>query len=144
MQEQTYIDPDRANFDAFKALPRDTPIDMLNLIRFKPLAEYPEGHPLANSGLTGEQAYHEYMRTIRPVLERAGGRIAWAGAFGCVVTGPADWPWDETFVMSYPNAAAFMGMVKDPDYAPVVVHRQAAVADSRLVRFSPQASALLP
>jgi len=135
---QAYIDPDRANFDRFKALPRDTPIHMLNLVRFKALADYPEGHPLADKGLTGEQAYHEYMRTIRPVLDRAGGQIVWAGGFEAVVTGPAEWPWDETFVMAYPNAAAFMGMVKDPDYAPVVVHRQAAVADSRLVRFAPR------
>ena len=134
---QAYIDPDRANFDRFKALPRDTPIHMLNLVRFKALADYPEGHPLAGKGLTGEQAYREYMRTIRPVLDRAGGQIVWAGGFEAVVTGPAEWLWDETFVMAYPNAAAFMGMVKDPDYAPVVVHRQAAVADSRLVRFVP-------
>lgn len=135
--ELMYVDPDRANFDRFKALLRNTPIHMLNLIRFKALATYPDGHELAGKGLTGEDAYREYMREIRPVLERAGGRMAWAGGFECVVTGPADWPWDETFVMSYPDAAAFIGMVKDPDYAPVVVHRQAAVADSRLVRFAP-------
>ena len=138
VQDTGFIDPDRANFDRFKALPRDTPIHMLNLVRFRPLAVYPAGHPLADKGLTGAQAYREYMRTIQPVLERAGGRIAWAGGFECVVTGPAEWPWDETFVMSYPDALSFLGLVKDPDYAPVVVHRQAAVADSRLVRFSPQ------
>ncbi|MEO0033246.1 MAG: hypothetical protein RIS94_3004 [Pseudomonadota bacterium] len=132
-----YIDPSRENFDRFKALPRDEPVHMLNLVRFKPLAAYPEGHPLAGKGLTGREAYDEYMRTIRPVLERAGGRMAWHGALGCVVTGPEEWPWDETFVMRYPSATAFMGMVKDPDYAPVVVHRQAAVEDSRLVRFAP-------
>ncbi|WP_295524842.1 DUF1330 domain-containing protein [Novosphingobium sp. Chol11] len=133
----TYIDPSRENFDLFKALPRDTPIHMLNLIRFKAMAAYPEGHDLAGAGLTGAAAYAEYMRTIQPVLARAGGRIVWKGAFEAVVTGPGEWPWDESFVMSYPDAAAFMGMVKDPDYAPVVVHRQAAVEDSRLVRFAP-------
>ena len=30
-----------------------------------------------------------------------------------------------------------MAMVKDPDYARAVIHRQAAVADSRLVRCAP-------
>ncbi|WP_226016823.1 DUF1330 domain-containing protein [Novosphingobium sp. FKTRR1] len=132
-----HIDPTRENFDRFKALPRDTPIHMLNLVRFRAEAAYPEGHPLAGKGLTGHDAYVEYMRTIQPVLERAGGHIVWKGLFETVVTGPADWPWDESFVMAYPDAAAFMGMVKDPDYAPVVVHRQAAVEDSRLVRFAP-------
>ena len=110
---ETYIDPSRENFAAFKALPRNTPIHMLNLVRFKALATYPEGHELADKGLTGKQAYTEYMRTIQPVLERAGGHIVWAGLFEAMVTGPADWDWDETFVMAYPDAASFMGMVKD-------------------------------
>ena len=35
---ETYIDPSRDNFNTFKALPRDTPIHMPNLVRFKPLA----------------------------------------------------------------------------------------------------------
>lgn len=134
---EVYVDPSRENFDRFKALPRDEPVEMLNLVRFRALAQYPEGHPLAGEGLTGAEAYAEYMRTILPVLARAGGEIAWRGAFRCMVTGPAAWEWDETFVMRYPSAAAFIGMVKDPDYAPVVIHRQAAVEDSRLVRFAP-------
>jgi uncharacterized protein (DUF1330 family) len=140
MSEDAFVDPSRENFERFKALPRNTPIHMLNLVRFRALAAYPEGHDLAGKGLTGAEAYKEYMRTIQPVLERAGGHIVWAGAFEAMVTGPAEWDWDETFVMAYPDAASFMGMVKDPDYAPVVVHRQAAVATSRLVRFAPRES----
>lgn len=138
--DESYIDPSRENFAKFKALPRDTPIHMLNLVRFKAQATYPEGHELAGKGLTGAQAYAEYMRTIQPVLARSGGQIAWAGAFEAMVTGPAEWEWDETFVMAYPDAAAFFSMLKDPDYAPVVIHRQAAVATSRLVRFAPKRS----
>jgi uncharacterized protein (DUF1330 family) len=138
MENPVYIDPTRETFDRFKALPRDTPVHMLNLVRFKAHATYPEGHPLADKNLTGREAYQEYMRAIRPVLKRAGGTIAWSGLFETVLTGPEEWPWDESFVMSYPDGASFMGMVKDPDYAPVVVHRQAAVEDSRLVRFAPQ------
>ena len=41
----SYIDPDRQAWAIFKALPVDQPIHMLNLVRLKPLAEYPEGHP---------------------------------------------------------------------------------------------------
>ncbi|MFX8965135.1 hypothetical protein ABTN15_20390, partial [Acinetobacter baumannii] len=57
-----HIDPSRENFDRFKALPRDTPIHMLNRVRFRALAAYPDGHPLAGKGLTGREAYAEYMR----------------------------------------------------------------------------------
>ena len=41
---QSYVDPTRAAFDLFKSLPRDTSINMLNLVRFRDLAAYPEGH----------------------------------------------------------------------------------------------------
>jgi len=75
---------------------------MLNLIRFKPYATYPDGHELAGKGLTGAEAYKEYMRTIQPVLERSGGHIVWAGGFEAMVAGPADWECEQTFVMAYP------------------------------------------
>ena len=38
-----FIDPDRAQFEAFKALDRDHPIEMLNLVKFRAKAEYPAG-----------------------------------------------------------------------------------------------------
>ncbi len=40
MAEDIYIDPTRENFDTFKALSRDTPIHMLNLLRFNVVAQY--------------------------------------------------------------------------------------------------------
>jgi hypothetical protein len=40
----TYIDPSRENWQAFKDLPRDTPIHMFNLIKFHDLAQYPADH----------------------------------------------------------------------------------------------------
>jgi len=53
---QGSIDPTRPQFEAFKALPRDTPIQMLNLIRLKPMAEYPPDHRDHGKGLTGLDA----------------------------------------------------------------------------------------
>ena len=37
----SYIDPTREAFDLFKQLPRDEPINMLNLLRFNENAVYP-------------------------------------------------------------------------------------------------------
>ena len=131
-----YVDPDQANWAAFKALPRDTPIRMLNLIKFRELADYPEGHPNHGKGLTGREAYAIYKAGIAPIIAAAGGGMVWQPPMECVVTGPAG-EWDEAFVMGYPNSAAFMAMVKNPHYiAEVVPHRTAAVADSRLIRFA--------
>jgi hypothetical protein len=131
-----YVDPSRENFAAFKALPRDTPIQMLNLIKFREKADYPEGHPNHGKGLSGREAYAIYKQGIAPIIAAAGGGMVWQPPMECVVTGPAD-EWDEAFVMGYPNSGAFLAMVKDPHYmAEVVPHRTAAVADSRLIRFA--------
>jgi len=131
------IDPLRAQFDAFKALPRDTPIQMLNLIRLNPVAAYPEGHPDHGKGMSGLDAYRAYGRNTAEVFKRVGGRQIWVGRPEGVVTGPADERWDLAFIAEYPNASAFLAMVTDPDYREQVKHRQAAVEDSRLIRFAP-------
>ena len=134
---QTFIDPSRANFDAFKALPRDEPIHMLNLLLYRAQAEYPDGHEHADKGWSGRRAYEEYGRTSGAVFRRVGGRIVWRGAFRAMVIGPEGLHWDDGFVAEYPTASAFLEMISDPAYQQAVVNRTAALADSRLVRFAP-------
>jgi hypothetical protein len=134
---ENYVDPDRAQFDAFKALPRDVPIDMLNLVRLRERAAYPAGHECAGRGWTGREAYAEYGRASGPVFARVGGHIAWRGRMEAMVIGPDDKQWDLAFIARYPNAGAFLAMVTDAGYQLAVVHRQAAVLTSRLIRFAP-------
>ena len=131
------IDPLRQQFDAFKALPRDTPIQMLNLVRLNKLAAYPEGHPDHGKGLSGLDAYRAYGRTTAHIFARVGGRQIWVGRPDVVVTGPADERWDLAFIAEYPGAGAFLAMVTDAEYRELVKHRQAGVEDSRLIRLAP-------
>jgi uncharacterized protein (DUF1330 family) len=131
------IDPTRTQFDAFKALPRDQPIHMLNLIRLRELAAYPPEHPDHGKGLSGLDAYRAYGRTTKALFTRLGGRQIWAGRPDGVVTGPLDEHWDLAFIAEYPTAAAFLAMVTDPQYRIDVQHRTAGVADSRLIRMAP-------
>jgi hypothetical protein len=71
------------------------------------------------------------------VFQRVGGRQIWAGRPDVVVTGPEAEAWDIAFIAAYPTAGAFLEMVTDPVYREAVRHRQAAVADSRLIRMAP-------
>lgn len=134
----THVDPQRDQFDAFKALPRDTPIEMINLIRYRDAAAYLADHANADKAMTGADAYRAYSKESGPVFARVGGTIVWSGAPQLVLIGPADEAWDAAFVARYPSAAAFMEMLADPDYRRAVVHRQAAVATSRLIRCAPR------
>lgn len=124
-----YIDPERDQFEAFKKLPRDKPIMMLNFLRFREKAAYEDGRQA-----TGAEAYAAYGEESGPVFRRVGGRIIWRGKPELMLIGPKDKHWDLIFVARYPTAGAFLEMVTDPDYQIAVKHRQAAVLDSRLIR----------
>ncbi|HQF30656.1 MAG TPA: DUF1330 domain-containing protein [Hyphomicrobiales bacterium] len=135
MNGDRHIDPEREAFEAFKALPRDEPIWMLNLVRFRDKAAYPDGR-----AATGAEAYAAYGRESHPVFVRLGGRIVWRGSFELMLIGPGDETWDECFIAEYPSVAAFVEMLRDPVYREAVKHRQAAVLDSRLIRLAPAAA----
>ena len=132
-----YVDPGREAWTIFKSLPRDQPVHMLNLVRLRPVAEYPADHPDHGKGLSGLEAYRAYGRTTAPIFARLGGRQVWAGRPEVMVTGPQTEAWDLAFIAEYPSAAAFLAMVSDPEYREFVKHRTAGVADSRLLRLSP-------
>ncbi len=124
-----YVDPEREQFDHFKALPRDTPIHMLNLIKLKGSSTYEDG-----TVTTGAEAYAAYGRDSGPIFKRVGGKILWRGKPEGLVIGPADEKWDIAFIAYYPNSGAFMEMITDANYQQAVKHRQAAVETSRLIR----------
>jgi uncharacterized protein (DUF1330 family) len=126
------IDPTKERFAAFKDLPQDEPVHMLNLVRLRDKAAYPDGREA-----TGREAYQAYGRESGPVFRRLGGRQVWIGRPDLTLIGPADERWDIAFIAEYPSGAAFIAMLRDPVYREAVKHRQAAVADSRLIRLKP-------
>lgn len=127
-----YIDPTKDTFAEFRAQSRAGPIHMLNLVRFREKASYPDGRKA-----TGAEAYAAYGRDSHPVFARLGGRIVWRGNFELMLIGPTEEKWDECFIAEYPSVAAFVEMIRDPVYREAVKHRQAAVLDSRLIRLEP-------
>ncbi len=135
----SHIDPDREAWTQFRNLASDQPIHMLNLVKVKPLATYPEDHPDHGKGVTGLEAYRAYGRTTAHILKRVGGRQVWTGKPQVMVTGPQSEAWDICFIAEYPSPAAFIEMVRDPEYREFVKHRTAGVEDSRLLRLDPAA-----
>ena len=127
-----HIDPTKETFAAFRANDRAGPIHMLNLVRFRDKAAYPD-----DRNATGAEAYAAYGRDSYPVFSRLGGRIIWRGSFELMLIGPSDEKWDECFIAEYPSVAAFVEMIRDLVYREAVKHRQAAVLDSRLIRLAP-------
>ncbi len=132
-----YVDPTREAFAAFRGDDRPGAIHMLNLVKLRAHAAYPDGR-----AATGAEAYAAYGRESEPVFSRLGGAIVWRGVFEHMLIGPADERWDLCFIAQYPSVAAFVAMIRDPVYREAVKHRQAAVEDSRLIRLAPGAAGI--
>jgi uncharacterized protein (DUF952 family)/uncharacterized protein (DUF1330 family) len=132
-----HVDPARPQFELFKNLPRDHPIEMLNLVRLRAQAAYPAGHNLLEAGLSGREAYARYGAESASVLARVGGHVLWRGEMEAMLIGPTNERWDHAFIARYPTAHAFLDMLTDPAYRDAVIHRQAGVATSRLIRCTP-------
>jgi uncharacterized protein (DUF1330 family) len=102
--------------------------------------------PARSFGLSGRArgdggaGYAAYGPDSAPVFARLGGRIVWRGKFELMLIGPGEEKWDIAFIAEYPSVSAFVEMIRDPVYREAVKHRQAAVADSRLIRLAPLAS----
>jgi len=128
-----YLDPTKEVFAMFREMDRPGPIHMLNLVKFRKKAAYPDGRDVS-----GADAYKSYARESGPVFRGLGGRQVWIGKPELMLIGPQDSEqWDIAFIAEYPGVQAFVAMLRDPVYREAVKHRQAAVEDSRLLRLQP-------
>ena len=132
-----FIQPSAANLVAFEKVSPGRPVNMLNFLRYRELACYPEDHAHASNQWSGARAYQQYGAEIAGPFGRSGAKILWQSAPLGTVIGPDGENWDAMLVVEYPNAQAFQTMISDPEYLVGAVNRTAALADSRLYLTQP-------
>lgn len=89
---------------------------MLNLLEF-----LPEG---------GRERYAEYGAAVAPLLEKAGGRIVFAGEPGSVLLGERSW--DMVLLVEYPSRRAFLEMIGSEGYQAIAHLRTEALIRGEL------------
>ncbi|MCB9569516.1 MAG: DUF1330 domain-containing protein [Myxococcales bacterium] len=110
------------------------PVVMLNLLRFREVADYSEHPTLApDAPISGAEAYQRYMDHTLPHLRRAGGDVVYVGDGGSALIGPPGERWDLVLLIRHRGVAEFMAFATDEAYLAGAGHRQAALADSRLL-----------
>lgn len=87
-------------FDELRRRAADGPVVMLNLLDFKP-----DG---------GAERYAEYGVAVEPLLDRARGKIVFAGNATGALIGPSGW--DLVVLVEYPSRQAFLDMITSPEY----------------------------
>jgi len=112
--------------EALRALPDDTPVVMLNLMRFRERS-------LDGNG-SGWDAYLRYSKLTIGLIKGQGGTIIWTGDAEAVALGvPDKHRWDYVALVRYPSRAAFLAMMNSPEYAVANVHRENGCADHAII-----------
>ena len=155
----TYLEVSEAAGRAFFSRPIAGSITMLNLLRFREVADYsatPElapavasavgTAPLSAPPLSGEAAYLLYMEQTLPHLAASGGELLFYGRGGPWLIGPPGEYWDAAMLVRQSSLQSFLAFASNPAYLGAMAHRTAALADSRLLPLLPDSAvaALMP
>lgn len=131
--EPRYLEPTPAAGRAFAARPARGVV-MLNLLRFRPMADYADFPLLApDAPITGAQAYERYIAHTLPYLHASGGEVLFRGAGDTFLIGPDTERWDEALLVRQASSEAFLAFAQDAAYLAGLGHRRAALEDSRLL-----------
>lgn len=119
---------------AFFGSGEDGAFVMVNLLKFKPKAEYEDG---SDTELTGAEAYARYGVSVQACLASVGGRQVYAGPVTGLLLGEVEELWDMVALAEYPSLAAMQQMVQSPEYQAIEKHRKAGLAGQLNIRTKP-------
>lgn len=111
------------------------PVVMLNLLRFRKVADYSQ-HPelMPAEPISGAQAYDLYIAGTMPHLLESGGELIFMGDGGAFFIGPEEECWDRAMLVRQNSVESFIAFASNEAYLTSAVgHRTAALEDSRLL-----------
>ena len=108
---------------------------MVNLLKFRAKAEYPDGRA---DDISGREAYKRYADQMIPIVEREGGKIWFSSEqVQGLVIGEVEDLWDAVAVVEYPSRAAFARIAMSAEVHAIGVHREAGLAGQLLILTNP-------
>ncbi len=125
--------PSPEQAQAFFGGAENGPMVMVNLLKFKGMAEYPDGR---DPGLSGREAYLRYGAAVTECLKLVGGRAVFSADVTGLILGDVEELWDMVALAFYPSPQAMMQMVALPEYQGIEIHRFAGLAGQLNIRTS--------
>jgi uncharacterized protein (DUF1330 family) len=133
-QKETYLEVTQEAGKEFVMRGIHGSIVMLNLLRFREVADYSAAPHLAPEvPISGEAAYQLYITHTLPHLKKSGGEIVFMGKGGPFLIGPVNERWDAVMLIRQSSVDEFLAFASNPDYTVGLAHRTAALEDSRLL-----------
>ena len=101
------------------------PICMVNLLKFKPQAEYADGR---ETTLTGREAYELYEEEIAKLLKQVGGHLGFVGDVERLAIGEVEELWDVVALAVWPSRRVMLEVMQSEVMQEISVHRAAGLA----------------
>jgi len=131
---KTYIKVTPEAGQQFFSKQHNTPMVMLNLLRFKEVADYSDSpHLKPKKDISGSEAYGLYMKAVTPLLAKIGSELIFSGTTDQFLIGPIDEKWDLVLLVKHQKMKDFLAFASKQEYLDIEGHRTAALADSRLL-----------
>lgn len=131
---EPYLSVTESQGRAFVAHAIQGPVTMLNLLRFRAIADYSADPALAPpTPISGAAAFDRYVAHTLPYLRLSGGSIVASYEGGSFLIGPEAERWDRVLLIRQASVAAFLAFARDAAYLAGLGHRTAALKDSRLL-----------
>ena len=124
MEVKNAVMPNETQLKEFTEQEEDKPIFMVNLLKFKKLAQYPDKR---ETNLTGQEAYAIYGKEVVEHLAKVGGKPIFGGNVERLMLGEVEDLWDQVAIAMYPSRKAMLEMISDPDYIESAQHRVAGL-----------------
>jgi len=124
MEVKNAVMPNDQQMAGFLEEGKDRPIYMVNLLKFKDKATYPDKR---ETDLSGEEAYAIYGQEVRKHLEKVGAKPIFSGKVSRLMLGEVEDLWDTVAIAMYPNRKAMLDMLSDPEYIKSAQHRVAGL-----------------
>lgn len=124
MEVKNAVMPNEEQLKGFNDQEEDKPIFMVNLLKFKEKAQYPDKR---ETDLSGEEAYAIYGEEVVGHLAKVSGKPIFGGNVDRLMLGEVEDLWDKVAIAMYPSRKAMLEMISDPDYIQSAQHRVAGL-----------------
>jgi uncharacterized protein (DUF1330 family) len=121
----TQVSPSQEQLAELMAYPKNTPLVMLNIIKYKAKTE--EGKQ------TGEELYAEYFQKAASFVAKSGAKLIWKGKVASTVIGDSQNQPDIVFLVEYKSVNDFLAMIANPEYQKIANNRKMALEYGGLI-----------
>jgi hypothetical protein len=130
------IDPTADQVRMLRDAGRDGPVVMLNLLKFRDFAAYPDGDD--DPACSGAEAYSRYQHAFTVTVGAiSNAEVLYDGPVDQVFIGMAGTPetdWDKVLMVRYPTRQHFLAMMADAGYREALRHRYAGLERTVLLQ----------